>query len=124
MAYKQKKIISHSSGSWKSEIRVPTKSSSGEGSLSVSQFSCSVQSSSVANQAPLSIEFSRQDWSGLPFPSLGYLPDPGIEPRSPVLLADALPSDPSGKQCGDSKSSAIVRGCGQLMIPCSFTDIF
>ena len=44
--------------------------------------------------------------SGLPFPSLGDLPDPGIEPTSPVLLADALPSEPSGKQYVDSKSSA------------------
>ena len=39
--------------------------------------------------------FSRQEyWSGLPFPSPGDLPDPGIEPRSPALQADALPSDP------------------------------
>ena len=40
----------------------------------------------VACQAPLSMGFSRQEyWSGLPFPSPGDLPDPGIEPRSPVL---------------------------------------
>ena len=40
---------------------------------------------------------SRQEyWSGLPFPSLGDLPDPGIEPRSPALQADALPSEPPG----------------------------
>ena len=40
----------------------------------------------VARQAPLSIEFSRQEyWSGLPFSSVGDLPDPGIEPASPVL---------------------------------------
>ena len=36
-------------------------------------------------------------WSGLPFPSPGDLPDPGIEPRSPALQADALPSEPPGK---------------------------
>ena len=43
----------------------------------------------VAHQAPLSMGFSRQEyWSGLPFPSPGDLPDPGIEPRSPVLQAD------------------------------------
>ena len=36
-------------------------------------------------------------WSGLPFPSPGDLPDPGIEPRSPSLQADALPSEPPGK---------------------------
>jgi len=39
--------------------------------------------------------FSRQEyWSGLPFPSPGDLPDPGIEPRSPALQADALTSEP------------------------------
>ena len=39
--------------------------------------------------------FSRQEyWSGLPFPSPGDLPDPGIEPSSPALQADALPSEP------------------------------
>ena len=36
-------------------------------------------------------------WSGLPFPSPGDLPNPGIEPGSPTLLADALPSEPPGK---------------------------
>ena len=49
----------------------------------------------IAYQAPLSLGFSRQEyWSGLPFPSLADLPDPGIEPRFPTLLADALPSEP------------------------------
>ena len=52
----------------------------------------------VAHQAPLSMGFSRQEyWSGLPFPSPGDLPNPGIEPRSPVLQADALTSEPPGK---------------------------
>ena len=52
----------------------------------------------VANQAPPSMGFSRQVyWSGLPFPCPGDLPDPGIEPRSPALQADALPSKPPGK---------------------------
>ena len=52
----------------------------------------------VANQAPPSMEFSRQEyWSELPFPSPGDLPDPGIEPGSPTLQADALPSEPPGK---------------------------
>ena len=42
------------------------------------------------------MEFSRQEyWSGLPFPSPGYLPDPGIEPGSPTLRVDALLSEPS-----------------------------
>ena len=53
----------------------------------------------VAHQAPQSMEFSRhQYWSELPFPSPGDLPDPGIEPGSPTLQADTLPSEPSGKQ--------------------------
>ena len=48
-------------------------------------------------QASLSMGFSRQEyWSGLPFPSPGDLPDPGIDPRSPALQADALPSEPPG----------------------------
>ena len=52
----------------------------------------------VAHQAPLSMEFSRQEyWSGLPFPSPGDLSDPGIEPGSPTLQADTLPSEPQGK---------------------------
>ena len=44
----------------------------------------------VAPQAPLSLGFSKQEyWSGLPFPSPGDLPDPGIEPESPALQAEA-----------------------------------
>ena len=49
----------------------------------------------VAYQAPPSLGFSRQEyWSGLPFPSPGDLPNPEIEPGSPVLQADALLSEP------------------------------
>ena len=52
----------------------------------------------VAHQAPLSLGFSRQEyWSVLPFPSPGYLPDPGIKPGSPALQADSSPSELSGK---------------------------
>ena len=51
----------------------------------------------VGHQAPPSMGFSRQEyWSGLPFPSPGDLPGPGIEPGSPALWADALLSDPPG----------------------------
>ena len=51
----------------------------------------------VAYQAPPSMGFSRQEyWSGLPFPSPGDLPDPGIEPWSPTFQADALTSEPPG----------------------------
>ena len=55
----------------------------------------------IARQAPLSMEFFRQEyWSGLPFPSPGHLSDPGIEPISPVspaLQEDSLPAEPLGK---------------------------
>ena len=54
----------------------------------------------VAHQAPPSMGFSRQEyWSGLPFPSPGDLLNPGIEPRSPTLQADALTSASPGKYC-------------------------
>ena len=50
---------------------------------------------SAALLVPLSMGFPRQEyWSGLPFPSPGDLPDPGIEPGSPALQADYLLSEP------------------------------
>ena len=53
----------------------------------------------VAHQAPLSMGISRQEyWSGMPCPSPGDLPDPGIETGSPSLQADSLPSEPPGKK--------------------------
>ena len=52
----------------------------------------------VAQQAPLSMGFSRQEyWSGLSFPSPGVLPHPGIKPGSPALQADSLLTEPPGK---------------------------
>ena len=61
----------------------------------------------VACQAPLSMGFSRQEyWSGLPFPSPGDLSDSGIEPRSPSLQADALPSEPPGYH--DEKNKIVM----------------
>ena len=52
----------------------------------------------VAHQAPPSMGFSRQEyWRGLPFPSPGDLPNPGIEPGSPALQTDTLISEPPGK---------------------------
>ena len=59
-------------------------------------FSCSVVPNSVtpwtvAHQAPLPMEFSRQEyWSGLPFPSPGNLSDPGIKPESPALASNVI----------------------------------
>ena len=64
----------------------------------------------AAYQAPPSMEFSRQEyWSGLPFPSPGDLPNPGIKPGSPTLHADALLSEPLGKPMR-------LRGSGKLEI--------
>ena len=52
----------------------------------------------IAHQAPLSMGFSRQEyWSGLPCPPPGDLPDPGIEPMSPALQVNSLPTEPPGK---------------------------
>ena len=63
----------------------------------------------VAHQAPMSVEFSRQEyWSGLPCPSPGDLPDPGIEPVSPALQADSLPSEPPGKPSWIYKTTSKV----------------
>ena len=66
--------------------------------------SCSVISDSsttpwaVARRAPLSMGLPKQEyWSGLPFPSPGALPNPGIKSRSPALQADSLPSELPGK---------------------------
>ena len=53
----------------------------------------------VAHQAPLSLEFSRQEyWNGLPFLTPGDLPNSGIEPGSSSLQADSLPSEPPGME--------------------------
>ena len=53
----------------------------------------------IAHQDPLSMGFSRQEyWSGLPFPSPRDLLDPGMEPGSPALQVDSLPSEPPGKR--------------------------
>ena len=63
----------------------------------------------IAYQAPPSMGFSRQQyWSGLPFPSPGDLPDPGIEPGSPGFQADTLTSEPPGKSLNCTTHSWIV----------------
>ena len=60
----------------------------------------------VAYQAPLSMAFSRQEyWSGLPFPSPGDLPDPGIEPWSPAFQEDTLISEPRGTHLKSERKS-------------------
>ena len=66
-------------------------------------------------QAPPSMGFSRQEyWSGLPFPSPGDLPDPGIEPGSPALQANALTSEPPGKQ--ETSNDLSIRGDESYLI--------
>ena len=65
----------------------------------------------VAHQAPPSMGFSRQEyWSGLPFPSPGDLPDPGIEPGSPAFQADALTAEPPGQQWTQLKIRVLYSG--------------
>ena len=65
----------------------------------------------VAYQAPLSLEFSRQEyWSGLPFLFPGDLPDLGIKSRSPTLQADYLPSEPPGKPVNTRADSLSPQG--------------
>ena len=57
-----------------------------------------VTSWTVGFQVPLSMElYQQENWGGLPFPSPGDLPHPGIVPRSPALQADSLPTEPPGK---------------------------
>ena len=58
----------------------------------------------VAGQAPLSMAFPRQGyWSGLPFPSAGYLPDPGINAVSPALIGRFFTTEPTGKPDSERK---------------------
>ena len=60
------------------------------------------------------MRFSRQEyWSGLPCPSPGDLPDPGMEPGSPALQANFLPSEPPGKPYIYAAAAAAVRS-----LPC------
>ena len=59
----------------------------------------------VAHQAPLSMEFPKQEyWSGFPFSSPGNLPDPGIEPRPPALAGGFFTTKSSGKPIPTEKS--------------------
>ena len=57
------------------------------------------------------MKFSRQEcWVGLPFPSPGDLPNPGIKPESPTLKADALSSEPAGKLCVTNVKRNVTKG--------------
>ena len=69
-------------------------------------------------QRPSSMGFYRQEyWSGLPFPSPGDLPNPGIEPGSPTLQADALTSELLGKQeCPNHRIIALISHARKVML--------
>ena len=70
----------------------------------------------VAHQAPLSMEFSRQEyWSELPCPSPGDLPDPEIEPRSPSWKADSLLSNLPGNLY--LQFCSVIQSCPTLCNP-------
>ena len=72
----------------------------------------------VAHQAPLSMGFPRQEyWSGLSFPSPGDLPKPGIEPMSPALQADTLPTEPPGKPPIKVAAAKLGQSCLTLCNP-------
>ena len=66
----------------------------------------------IARQAPLSMGFFKEEyWSGLPFPSPGDLPDPGIEPVSPALVDRFFTTEPPGtpnKSYGHSKNKLML----------------
>ena len=74
-------------------------------------------------QAPLSMEFSRQEyWNGLPFPFPEDLPNPGIEPRSPALQVDSLLFEPKGGQAGCGPSLSELSHEPPNPRPCSATQ--
>ena len=75
---------------------------------------------SVACRAPPSLGFSRQEyWSGLPFPSPGDLPEPRIEPRSPALQADSLPTELEHRNlgCMAECKGVVEKGWDDYLIP-------
>ena len=85
-------------------------------------FDCFVTPWTVARQVPLSLGFPRQEyWGGLPFPSPGVLPDPGIKPQSPVspaLQADSLPAiRHSAKSEMNCPSSLDFEACEPPRVP-------
>ena len=85
-----------------------------DGGGSVAGNSCPTHETpwTVIHQAPLSMGFPRQEyWSGLPFPSPGDLPHPGIKPGSPALLVESLPTEPPGKPCRMDMLSNSVLSC-------------
>ena len=98
--------------------RAEEPSATGDGGrLSHSVVSDSATPCTVAHQAPLFRGFPRQEyWSGLPFPSPGDLPDPGIQPRSPALQTDSsLTELPGGGQVAISLTPG-ADGAGSVFL--------
>ena len=108
------------------KIRNPNLARNNKAHITFSIISCVrlfVTPWTVAYQAPLSMGFSRQEcWSGLPFPSPGDLPNPGIELSSPALQADALPSEPPGKPRLQRKGEFPLGKSDQTSLPYSFSS--
>ena len=85
----------------------------------------------VTCQAPQSMGFSRQEyWNGLPYPSSGDFPDPGIKPTSPTLQADSLATRPPGKPpiyhifLNTRMCARITKGPFENILPASLPEIF
>ena len=88
---------------------------------SLSRVQLFVTPGTVAPQAPLSMEFSKQGyWSGLPFPSAGDLHNPGIEPGSPTLQPDSLPNEPPGKTLQYLK---LLENNGYISLCCTISSV-
>ena len=88
--------------------------------LSLSHVRLFVTQSTAAHQALLSREFSREEyWNGLPFPSPGNLPNPGIKPTSPALAGRFFTTEPPGKpdrMVVSRKSSLYIEGKTSIQI--------
>ena len=98
----------HQLDSWVGKIPGSGRSP-GEGNGNPLQYSCLENPMDCGRKAPLSMEFSRQEyWSGLPVPSPGDLSNPGTEPRSPALQADSLLSEPPGKPAYKDREPLIM----------------
>ena len=87
----------------------------GLGVYCCAQLCLTLPSHGLKLMAPLSMEFSRQEhWNGLPVPSPGDLTNPGIDPRSPALQTDSLPSELSGKPMSDGREVHWYKFFGKL----------
>ena len=78
----------------------------------------------VGHQAPLSLEFSGQEyWSGLPFPLPGDLPNPGIKPASPALAGRLFTTEPPGKPLISIRANGLCIGTDSCTLLGSRSDI-